>query len=793
MDLIAFQFACAIQQFYSTFVDKISINYMLDSGVRNAKIQEFVGPIFARLQRRFPRFSNEEASESLLLYSKVLYRKYLQELPLQINPPYSLERTVHNDKVGAYLNTFEYTNNGLQIEVPFPEGELTLLVDRILRYISTPTDLSSLNYAMTQTYHDSLVRKTHELLNSARGLLQNTGTSTVDILESRLTHLSAYEQYQQTYVLLESPEMKQFIENSINLGHLAVMHGLSLWQIRQNIIGSLATDNPMNRKEEEETKERDEAKWEDEAKNHLPMSYKDIPVTPAELLQQAFEKRQREFVQKKENPLQNFVSPLTSLQPMVKEDMLECVPFTYHNKIIHDEDFYNRVYAKPPLPSTPEHYALLLPGNNTIWYPMPSTARGIALLAYSMHSMIDTHYHAISLYNMPADDSPISVRQAIFQHVLSKVFVKAMLSYESNEIEFGSHLIAVKALEEMLCVEEMLFSYLIAYKQALYTVITQWEKQLHVKSSLEVSTPNKLAQQVRTLQQRMQLIDRIFGIYFKIMDPIVFVKAKQEVLESFVDQKLRVYLGMDNSMEGDGDSYGEETTYEQVIPPLISTMNTIANIFQFNASYFHDRINQKLQNYAIQEIETVLLKKDYHVLLQFAALSHQEELLDNNFMDKMNELSTQIAQPVENIANLGQDISFHITTVCFELLIDQVISMKGKGSMVTTDDEALVEQYWKQIYFVFTHPFLTTARKVLAKTTTTDDDSQSVNVKFQSIEKNADVGSPWLTEKLSIGFFPNLSNDVQMILMKCIDYMKKVNAHNEEDLKSRDQGTFYCT
>lgn len=161
----------------------------------NMRVASWVSPIYARLQRRFPKFSPQDIEERHKPMVTDAFMKLLRRLPMEVQPKYTLY------------------GSGADGNAEYPPWQLADLHLRAIRNSISPDDpLTTLETRVSQLFRDDMSKK----------------------VQANLKPLSAMR----SQLIRElAPAQKEVVEKMLNVGHETVAAVLLVWHIQHNIVG----------------------------------------------------------------------------------------------------------------------------------------------------------------------------------------------------------------------------------------------------------------------------------------------------------------------------------------------------------------------------------------------------------------------------------------------------------------------------------------------------------------------------------------------------------------------------
>ena len=176
---------------------------------QDMRINNWVSPVFARLERRFVRFQAGNVEDREIEMNSAAFEKLLGKVKLEISPRYSISgqnvpRMKKEVVTGVEASSFDAPL--------YPSWELANFMTKLMRNVVVAVDVKGIEQKVTFAFQDLIATKMRLL-----------GKPLEKMFESRQP-------------VLDTKGIKQ-VEEMLNLGHLTAAAVFTLWQIRHNIVG----------------------------------------------------------------------------------------------------------------------------------------------------------------------------------------------------------------------------------------------------------------------------------------------------------------------------------------------------------------------------------------------------------------------------------------------------------------------------------------------------------------------------------------------------------------------------
>ena len=208
-EYLAYQLAGLVRRTYSRVSRGLGSTYDMTATSQDMRINNWVSPVFARLERRFVRFQAGNVEDREIEMNAAAFEKLLGKVKLEISPRYSISgqnvpRLKREENTGVEASSFDAPL--------YPSWELANFMTKLMRNVVVAVDVKGIEQKVTFAFQDLIATKMRLL-----------GKPLEKIFESRQS-------------VLDAKGIKQ-VEEMLNLGHLTASAVYTLWQIRHNIVG----------------------------------------------------------------------------------------------------------------------------------------------------------------------------------------------------------------------------------------------------------------------------------------------------------------------------------------------------------------------------------------------------------------------------------------------------------------------------------------------------------------------------------------------------------------------------
>lgn len=201
-EFLCYQFAILIRNIYDRFSKGLGSNYDMTNSVQDLRLNSWVTPVYARLQRRFVRFLASNVEDKMEEMSSSSFDKVLNKVQIEVVPRYLLSEI-------ATLESHVY-----------PPWNLASFIIKMLRNSLTESEYISIEAKVANKFQNDLADK-----------MRVIGRSLEKIFYEKLS----------TGKVLNEKELKQ-VEDMLNIGHSVVAGILTIWHVRHNIVGVLDSE-----------------------------------------------------------------------------------------------------------------------------------------------------------------------------------------------------------------------------------------------------------------------------------------------------------------------------------------------------------------------------------------------------------------------------------------------------------------------------------------------------------------------------------------------------------------------
>lgn len=194
---------------YSRVSRGLGKSYDNSAQTQDLRVNNWVSPVFARLERRIVRFTAGSVEEKEIDINSSAFVKLLDKIKLEVTPRYS----VSGENVRAVVPKIEASAASSSSDAPlYPAWELANFVTKLMRNIVIAVEVKGLESKISYAFKTLISSK-----------MSSLGKPLEKIYESRQSALT--------------PKGIQQVEDMLNLGHLAVAGIFTIWQMRYNIVG----------------------------------------------------------------------------------------------------------------------------------------------------------------------------------------------------------------------------------------------------------------------------------------------------------------------------------------------------------------------------------------------------------------------------------------------------------------------------------------------------------------------------------------------------------------------------
>ena len=213
-EFICYQFAGLIRSMYARLSKGLGGQYNQPASVEKVRLDNWVSPVYARMQRRFIRFQAVEVDTKLREMTNEAFDRLLQRLEIQLSPRYLI--TGPRDDKEFEIVPDEELMSSAQLRT-YPPWELANFILIVLRNAIVATEMENLETKIKFLFRESIANR------------------------MRYINLKLEDMYYSQQLVL-SKDQASMVEEMLNLGHEAVAAVLSIWQVRHNIVGVVVND-----------------------------------------------------------------------------------------------------------------------------------------------------------------------------------------------------------------------------------------------------------------------------------------------------------------------------------------------------------------------------------------------------------------------------------------------------------------------------------------------------------------------------------------------------------------------
>jgi hypothetical protein len=180
----------------------------MSTSTQDMRINNWVAPVFARLERRIVRFTAGNVEDKEVEINSSAFIKLMDKIKLEVTPRYS----VSGENLRAvYIKPEEGSSSSLDAP-QYPPWDLANFITKLMRNIVVAVEVKGLESKINMAFKTLISDK-----------MRSLGKPLEKIYESKQSVLT--------------PKGTQQVEDMLNLGHLAVASVFTLWQMRHNIVG----------------------------------------------------------------------------------------------------------------------------------------------------------------------------------------------------------------------------------------------------------------------------------------------------------------------------------------------------------------------------------------------------------------------------------------------------------------------------------------------------------------------------------------------------------------------------
>ena len=243
-EYLCYQLAGLVRRTYARISRGLGGDFDTSSQTQEMRINSWVSPIYARLERRFVRFIASNAEEQEEEINAASFEKLLNKLKIEINPRYSLSGVTieRPDTSSPPPSSFSPSTDGqddpsviASSNDPaffYPAWETASFIGKVMRNVVATLDVITALEAKTM---GSFQTDLADRMKSLAKPLERLAGAYCNIGKTGSMGSSQGSDVAQISVLGEKDLRR--VEDMLNIGHAAVAAVYSVWQIRHNIVG----------------------------------------------------------------------------------------------------------------------------------------------------------------------------------------------------------------------------------------------------------------------------------------------------------------------------------------------------------------------------------------------------------------------------------------------------------------------------------------------------------------------------------------------------------------------------
>lgn len=194
------QFAGLTKRVYERLGRSLGGDFDLSASVQELRLNNWIAPIYARLQRRFVRFVSSNVEEKLEDIFDASYEAMLDKVTLDIDPRYTLPSASVDTTMKAKATD------------QYPAWDLAEYIVKIIRNSVSSIDAPSIDAKISNKFQSDLSKKMRRLAKAVEKLSDKN------------------------FALLDLNEVA-LVENMLNIGHASAGAVFCMWHIRHNVVG----------------------------------------------------------------------------------------------------------------------------------------------------------------------------------------------------------------------------------------------------------------------------------------------------------------------------------------------------------------------------------------------------------------------------------------------------------------------------------------------------------------------------------------------------------------------------
>jgi len=200
-EFLCYQFAYLIRYIYDRLNKNLGSNYDMSNSVQDLRLNSWVTPVYARLQRRFVRFLASNVDDKMEEMTSTSFDKILEKVNIDVTPRYLLSNIAISEPNSIYA--------------PWNLASFIIKMLRNTLTSSSSSEYMSIEAKVASKYQNVLAYK-----------MRGIGKSLEKVFYDNLSVNKP----------LNEKEIGQ-VEEMINIGHCVVSAVLTIWHIRHNIVG----------------------------------------------------------------------------------------------------------------------------------------------------------------------------------------------------------------------------------------------------------------------------------------------------------------------------------------------------------------------------------------------------------------------------------------------------------------------------------------------------------------------------------------------------------------------------
>ncbi len=221
-EALVYQFAGLTRRAYKELSKGLGVEFDTSQGIQELRLNNWVSPVYARLQRRFVRFVGGNVEEKLEEIELDAFETMLRNVAISIEPVYPLYNNDNYNDNNHRQGEEEGSISSKDDPNNYPVWKLADFILKILRNSISCIDVESIESKVVRMFQVELSKDMRSLAKALEMIADN------DVLE------------------LSSKEINT-VEKMLNIGHAATAGVYAIWQIRGNIAGTKGEDGQINK------------------------------------------------------------------------------------------------------------------------------------------------------------------------------------------------------------------------------------------------------------------------------------------------------------------------------------------------------------------------------------------------------------------------------------------------------------------------------------------------------------------------------------------------------------------